>query len=83
MSGKRGSLTPAKVGRTPILASTFGSLALLHVESGSVVAEDDRICEIEAMKNFYSVEAPVSGTLQWTVRLGEVVSEGETLGWIE
>ncbi len=65
-----------------VLATTFGTLALLHVEEGAVVAVGDALAEVEAMKTFFRVEALSSGKIHWIVELGEVVGEGDVLARI-
>lgn len=79
---KRGPSRGAKVGRIEIQSPIYGTLALLHAETGVEVAAGERICEIEAMKTFISVETADSGTLEWAVELGSVVGEDDVLAWI-
>ena len=65
-----------------VLSPTFGTLGLLHVDDGSLVAEGEMLGEVEVMKTFHRIIAPVAGTLTWLVGLGEVVGEGDVLAEI-
>jgi biotin carboxyl carrier protein len=62
-----------------VFSPLFGNLALLHVESGSVVEAGEAIGEIEAMKMYVRVSAPCAGTLTWLIELGEIVGEGDLI----
>lgn len=68
---------------TEFVSPIFGSLALFHVEEGSMVEKGEAICEVEAMKVNYRVEAPTAGKIKFFFDLGEVVGEGDVIGEIE
>lgn len=68
--------------RIEVHAPVFGSLAMLHAENEAEVELGDRICEIEAMKTYFSVIAPAKGKLTWRLGLGEVIGTGEIIAWI-
>jgi len=61
---------------------TFGTLALKHVEDGTIVTEDEPIGEVEAMKVFFRITAPCDGVVTWMAELGDVVGQGDVLAEI-
>lgn len=67
----------------PVESPIFGTLALQHVADGGEVEEGEAIGEIEAMKTFYRISAPISGKLTWVMELGEVIGQGDIIAEIE
>ncbi len=62
--------------RSPI----FGTFAVIYAESGVQVQKGEALCEVEAMKVNYRVEAPCDGVVTWSGDLGEVFGEGDEIG---
>lgn len=71
-------------GREEILSPMPGVIRKLLVEPGQVVAEDEPLLILEAMKMENEVRAPRAGTLsQLLVAEGDTVAAGAALGEIE
>ena len=68
---------------TPVLASIYGSLAVIDKPSGSVVKKGETIAQIECMKSFWELIAPADGVIHWRLTLGEVVGQDEIVAQIE
>jgi 2-oxoglutarate dehydrogenase E2 component (dihydrolipoamide succinyltransferase) len=63
-----------------IVEATVGTL---FKPSGSVVKADEEILELETDKVNQPVYAPQAGTLQLTVKTGDTVKVGQTIGFVE
>ena len=68
---------------TPVLAPLVGTMSQQLVENGTKVEAGEVICEIEAMKMMFSVEAPVAGSVRFIAQLGQVVGQDEIVAVIE
>lgn len=59
------------------------TLGTLLKESGSVVEENDEICELETEKVNQLLYAPTSGTITWNKEIGAQIKVGEVIGSID
>lgn len=59
------------------------TVTALLVESGTLVEENQEILEIESDRSNQLVYAPISGKIQWMVKLGDIVSPGGLVANIE
>jgi biotin carboxyl carrier protein len=72
-----------EVSRIEVRAEMTGTVALRHVDDGARVERGDTIAEVECMKTFWPVYAPVGGIVRHKVELGEVVGQDEVIAIIE
>ncbi|MGH7198393.1 MAG: biotin/lipoyl-containing protein, partial [Candidatus Omnitrophota bacterium] len=63
-----------------VVEATIGAI---FKPSGSAVKADDEILELETDKLNQALHAPVSGQIQLTVKTGDVVKVGQTIGTID
>ena len=69
---------------TIVEAPMAGRVIRVHAQSGSRVREEDRICDMEALKMEIPISAPVSGTIKAIyVSPGQSVEGGDPLAVIE
>lgn len=68
--------------KTAVVCDIVGSLSDLSVDEGECVRAGQIICQIESMKTYFPVYAPVSGRVQFVAELGDVVGESEVVAWI-
>jgi biotin carboxyl carrier protein len=66
-----------------VRAEMTGSLALRHADDGAMVEQGETIVEIECMKTFWPITAPVAGIVRHKVELGAVVGQDEVVAVIE
>lgn len=66
-----------------VRAEMTGSIALRRVDDGAMVEAGEAIAEIECMKTFWPLNAPVAGIVRHKVELGAVVGQDEVVAVIE
>ncbi len=55
-------------------------VSMFFFNDGDAVNQGDAVMMLEIMKMTYPIEAPASGTISFSVQLGETVSAGTVLG---
>lgn len=68
--------------RIPVKAPQFGVVETLLAEPGAHVNVGDVIMELGAMKMFFSVSVEHAGTVDFVVKLGQTVDEGQYVAYI-
>lgn len=68
---------------TPVYPPIVGAVAQWLVEDGTRVETDEVIAQVESMKVFFEVRAPVAGILRYRVELGEIVGQEDAVAVIE
>lgn len=68
--------------KTAAVCVIVGSLSDLSVDNGDMVFEGQMICQIECMKTYFPVYAPVAGRVEFVAELGDIVGESEVVAWI-
>jgi biotin carboxyl carrier protein len=66
-----------------VVSEMIGSVALRRVDDGAKVEAGDAIVDIECMKTFWPIHAPVAGIVTHRVDLGAVVGQDEVVAVIE
>lgn len=59
-----------------------GTLSYLEVEDGAQVEAGDRIAEVECMKTFWPLTAPIAGKVTFRLKLGDFVGHGDVVAII-
>ncbi len=62
-----------------VRAPTDGVVSFIAASSGATVSAGEEIMGIEVMKMIYPVKAPVGGTVEFTVKVGEMVTVEQTV----
>ena len=76
------ALPPAAAGS--VTSPLAGIVHSIELEVGAVVAEDDLVITLEAMKMCTAINAPVAGTITAIlVKVGDAVAEGQALFTID
>ena len=65
-----------------VYSDIMGSFAMQSCDNGCEVEEGETILVVECMKLMYDVCAPVSGTVEFLCRLGDVIDDGQVLARI-
>jgi biotin carboxyl carrier protein len=66
-----------------LYAEMTGSVAQFHIEDGQRVEKDETVVDVECMKSYYPLHAPVSGTVRYRVALGDLVNPDDLVAVIE
>ena len=66
----------------PIIAEMDGVLSIILADDGVVVAAGEKVAELELMKMFFGIEAPMAGTVRWRVAVGEIIAHGDVIAEI-
>lgn len=62
-----------------ITAPSMGAVSLAFVKDGAVVAANQRVLGLEAMKMLSEIRTPWAGKIEFCCRLGQVVNKGDVL----
>jgi biotin carboxyl carrier protein len=68
--------------RIPVKAPQFGVVDTLLAEPGAQVNVGDVIIQLEAMKMRFDVMSEHAGTVDFVVKLGQTVDEGQYVAYI-
>ena len=66
-----------------LFADMTGTAAQFYVEEGNRVEKGETVLDIECMKSFFPVSAPVGGIVRYKVSLGDFVNQGDLVATIE
>ena len=72
--------TTAAVGNVPVPSPVAGTILKFVAPEGSQVKKGDTVIMIESMKMELEVKAPEAGKISYTVKTGDQVQAGQTLG---